>query len=165
MDNIKTYRTGRLNIVSSGYSDRYVVSNIWLVIEKNGVKYRIDNDLDRIPAYVQLQWGLDISECTIEQIYQASAAVNTCPITTYIKADSVTFATTSRRLTAGIHAATGYVKLSESGINNYRPIAETLTKDEWNAVRLGLDRINKIHATNEREIVPFEIPGACEVER
>lgn len=162
---MKLKRVGILNIVSSGYEDRYVTADIRLEIEKNGITYRIDSENDRIPAYLELLSGKTVNECTQEEFIEASKIIGSSPIETFITGstgpfgESRTFKTTSSRIEAGIKSATGYKNLSQFGIDNYKPIAETLNKNEWFAIKTGLDRINKIHAENNRPVIDFTTPG------
>ena len=160
--NLKTLRTGTLKIVSSGYEDRYVMGHVYLVIECDGVKYHIEDDNDRVAAYARLAgWG-GITNLTKKKIKHAVHEIVSCPVVmnaSYINGNtSGTIATTSDRLSAGIYAATGYPALNERGISTYKPIAETLTKQEWMVVRSGLEQINKHHAEIGKPIVNFSIP-------
>jgi hypothetical protein len=159
---VKCDRRGTINIVSSGYSDRYAVSDIYFVVTVNGLEFRIDNDQDRVAGYLRLM-GHNLQNLPDDIFKQAIEAVGSSPISTWISYKSgnahKSIKTKTQRISAGIHAARNYESLNEFGRSEYEPVAKTLTRDEWDAVRYGLQRINDEHAAIGKPIVEFTIPN------
>ena len=160
-DQIKCQRHGTLKIVSSGYSDRYVMSDIHFDISVNGLEFRIDNEDDRVAALLRLM-GHDLQNVPDDIFKSAVQTAHSAPFSMWITyktgTTTRTFTTTYAKITAGIHAALGYNNLNAWGRSQHEPIVKTLTSDEWGAIRYGLDRINEEHAKTGKPIVGFTIP-------
>ena len=159
---IKIRRVGTLEIVSSGYADRYVATQAWLEIEKNGITYRIDESDRWEEAILEFRYGVKYEGATKEQLADAIHCRVYNPLDTYaMYEDGNTRGqvnTTADRIDAGIKVATGYPCLNEYGIEQAKQIANTLSRHEWLVVKTGLDRINREHSRLGKPVVEYAIP-------
>ena len=149
---------GDIEIVSSGYSDRYALLTTWMVIESESVKYRVDNVNDRAAAVLRLA-GLDMTEENWSAAYQAIQSGDFNFFAMYENANvSGSVKTTTARINAGISVATGCKNLNENGIAKAQEVASDLSSDEWLVIESGLNRVNEIHRKKEKPVVDFRIP-------
>ena len=163
IEELKISIVGDIEIVSSGYSDRYALSTTWMIIESESVKYRIDNANDRVPAVLRLA-GLEMTDENWSVAYRAiqDGAFNT--FATYEVISDVAIVTgrvntTTARLEAGIDVAIGRQNLNEGGMEKVQEIASTLTNDEWLAIEFGLNKVNETHIRKKKPVVEFSIPN------
>lgn len=161
---VRIIKIGSIKIVSSGYTDRYVSGDVWTKLTVDGIDYRVDgDDSTQFAAFLKLA-GISRNDLTSDQIEQIGMMIIKTPIFSWISYEiypaAYSIKTTAHRIRAGIEAATGYPNLNENGINEYRPIAETLSSQEWTAIKYGLDKINNYHAQHGMPVVNFTIPEA-----
>lgn len=165
MKNIKVTRRGTTKIVSSGYSDRYAQSEVWVNLEIDGITLRVNYD-EAPTAYMMLA-GLEQND---ENIRTAVVVVHDSPMVIFARAEIMptdeekargigrtlkSVSTTSARLNAGIAACTGYPNLNEIGRERVNKLAADLTASEWEVVYSGLDEVNRDHARRYLPIVNF----------
>jgi len=162
MTNLRIHKCGRIDIVSSGYEDRFAMSTTWVIFEKNDIRYRIDGDnFQHIAAYVELA-GIQADTVTAEKYAEIAEKIHSIPwkmSATYrdgFTTGSIT--TTPDRINAGIKMATGFTGLNEVGISRATEIANTLSHNEWLVIRTGLEKINKLHTEIGKPVVCFTIP-------
>ena len=160
--NLKTWISGTLRIVSSGYDDRYVLSMSHLIIECDNIRYRIDNDNDRFLAYAKLA-GWDMANLTHEQISHASHETHFCEFRLSAGYErpgigSGSIITTASRLNAGIEIARENKTVNAQALAEKSKIAATLNSSEWAVIETALTETNRIHSISGKPIVNFSIP-------
>lgn len=157
MKDIKIYRTGTLEIVSSGYSDRWCMADVWLVIESDGICFRIDTDSDREGAILQLMG----CEYTTENIQIAARLIAKSDLElrgSYTKGNmSASIKLDAAKIRAGIDIVTGCRNLNELGIKHAKELSKNWTEHELNFIECGLTVINKRHAERGLTVVDFDM--------
>lgn len=159
LDNVTCRRTATLEIVSSGYEDRYVQQNVNFVITKNNIDFSVDaySTYNRCVALLTIA-GVKITKKSMDLVIDK---INKSTFTESIYFEdgrrSGWINTTSEKISAGIHVNNNYCNLSEYGKNKYSEIAKTLTNEEWLAVKTGLHHVNLFHTDKGLQIVPITI--------
>lgn len=142
-----------LEIVSSGYNDRYVSQTSYLILEVDNIRYRIDSDNHYISAYLNLA-GMKDNEKNVKKVIEA---INSSKFRQYLYYDDTMVMSTPERINAGIQLALGFTRYN--GFERTTKIAETLSDAEWDAIRYGLNRVNDDHARRGKPVVEFTIPS------
>ncbi len=159
LEEMQVSKSGTIKIVSSGYEDRYPLCRTWMNIRCGLVTFRVDFSDQYVPALLKLA-GLELTD---ENYKKAAKIVNDVKYELWFtirEKDSATaFITTSEKLRAGIAVATGFPHLNDYGICEAKEVAQTLTKDDWKAVKFGLEEVNEEAQKNGRPVVDFSIPS------
>lgn len=152
---VSVRREATLEIVSSGYDDRYVSQSSYLILEVDYIRYRIDSDNHYISAYLNLA-GMKDSEKNVKKVIEV---INSSKFNQYIYYDGTMVKSTYNRIDAGLQLALGFPHQGQTGIEKTIGIAETLSNAEWDAIRYGLNRVNDDHVRRGKPVVEFTIPS------
>lgn len=157
MKTIKIEKRGTLKIVSSGYSDRFPMTECWINLICDGIKYQVDpNDATR--AYLNLSGMEENDENCMTALRLINSPDNKYALSFSEKVDAnttLTVATTANKIRAGIALVTGFPGLNEIGVANAKNEAAALNENELKMIRAALARINKAHAEEGRALVSF----------
>ena len=164
---IDVRKRGTLKITSSGYEDRWTRADIYLEIDTDDVRFRVDGSSQWPAAYCKLA-GLPVNS---ENLQRAREIIALAPLETTITYEFTHehgyglrhIRSSGQRLDAGINVATGKVKtFSVDGAREALRIAADLSPDEWAAIKDGLERVNRDHERLGRPVVAFTIPDFSE---
>ncbi|MDD2255365.1 hypothetical protein [Methanoculleus sp.] len=157
-------KKGSLKITSSGYEDRWTLADIYLEIDTDDVQFRVDGSSQWPAAYCKLA-GLPVNA---ENLRRAREIIALAPFATTITYEFIHehgrglrhIRSSSHRLNAGINVATGRAaSFSPEGAQEAAKIASDLSRDEWDAIKDGLERVNRDHERLGRPVVAFTIPN------
>lgn len=164
------FRSCTLEIVSSGYSDRFVMGTCQTTIRHDGLDYIVGHgvgldDMAAAAKAILAILGLPVTRENREQAYGVFAAANidcTIPYEIYYTdrpwGEISCVRTSSERIEAGIAVAMDqYERLTDYGKAHVDAIVPALVQKEWWAIYGGLRRINEHHAHFGKPVV--EIRG------
>lgn len=150
--------SGEINIVSSGYNDRYVTGHLIGNIEKDHVVFSVDSDA-LISAILVLE-GIKCDSNDYE-VFQEQTRKNFERVQ---KQTRRLEPTTRMRVRNEKSGTTIIVEISSAeladGLNwaiKHAGEKPNLTELQWNAIEYRLDEINAIHARVGKPVVEFKI--------
>tara|TARA_B100002049_G_scaffold237336_1_gene228332 strand:- start:15137 stop:15616 length:480 start_codon:yes stop_codon:yes gene_type:complete len=155
-------KTGECKIVSSGYEDRYVSTDLEVTIKVEGISFCVSYD-DAPKAIAKLR-GLDLDDAAV--LREIAMEFHVIPANYYAVYETQrddggytlsTCVVKLERVRGGIAIATGFRNLSEFGIDRAKKEAEGLTEAEKNFIRYGLEQVNKKHRERNQPVVEFAI--------
>lgn len=144
-------KSTRLQIVTSGYTDRYVASNTTYTCEWRGACMRWRDRQEAVSGILALIKAGDTP--TDAEIKTAISAIRNADCAAYALyedgATSGSIRTTYERLVAGIIAVTQYMDRSVTAehYEQQLAIASTLTDEEWLVIAWGLSECNRRNRT------------------
>lgn len=162
---LKVFRSCTLEIVSSGYGDRFVMGTCRTTIRHDHLDYIVGyglalSDAQAAAKAILTILGTDDTPENRQKAYEKyDAAFLDCAIPYEVACPDGTgrissVRTTSERIMAGIAVATEkYDGMTEPGKAHVDAIVPTITREEWWAIYGGLRLVNEHHAHFGKPVV------------
>lgn len=158
---MKIMKSGKCEIVSSGYDDRFLMSSYDVILLVDGIEYRVNPDqatkaiakmrgvsIDNIDALSEISKELINIPTNYFATYEVASEFGHTTITAIVRPSVIS---------AGIAVANGFIRLTEYGIDRAIKGSADISESEKDFIRFGLEQVNKKHLERGKPVIDFNI--------